>query len=520
MPARCLILSLFLASTAIAEDHGRAMWVWEGWKTVSDPEKTRQLFELCSKPPSNAPKIDSLYVNLPPLNLSRENDRPVFASFISQAHARGIKVHLLAGSVELAYQASGGLKIIENLAAFNQAAPMESRFDGLHFDIEPHTMAAWSQDNRLRDRFIETMKKYFEKFSEIRGSMSLGIDISVGYADDKQLLSALLDSTDYVAIMDYRDSAGRIISDAEEILEAARKKGKKAVIGIETQRPNKKYGVTPMITFWDEGSERMEKVLKEVEEHFKSNAAYGGIAVHHFQSYAALTPEPQRIVDNRTFPELPAITAKFAGQPVKIDGDLSEWKDLPAIEIKEPREVVYGKGAWKSADDLSAKAWVGWDENNFYFAIDVTDDSVVQPFETRKMVNGDHVEVWLDLDYEKNKDTGTAAEGVYQLGLSPGNFADHPPGILDWLPGGLFKNKESQLEIKSVKTGKGYRMEVRLPWELLGEFRPADGKPFRINIDPSDTDGTEKPFQETLMSTSPHREWGNPKTFRNAVFKK
>jgi len=498
----------------------RATWVWgESWEVIFNPEKTGKFFAFCAQPPSGASRISDIYLNLPYMKLKQEDARPQIAAFVKAAHAKKIRVHLLAGSADMSYSTSTGFKIIENIAAYNQAVPEESRLDGLHLDIEPHTMGVmWTQDDRLRNRYMESMKKYYEKFKEIRGSMLLGIDIPVGYADDPPLLESLIDSSDYLGLMDYRDNAGMIIDGAEDIIDVAAKKGKKVVIGVETQRPNKKYGVTPMLTFWDEGSERMEKVLNEVQQHFSTNNAYAGIAVHHYASYAGLTPGPQVIVDNRKFPVLPTLTAKRVATPPKIDGDLSEWTGAPTVEIKEPKEVVYGKGAWKSADDLSAKAWIGWDENNFYFAIDVTDDHVVQPFETKKMVNGDHIELWLDLDPEKNKDSGVPGEGVWQLGLSPGNFADHPAGIIDWVPGGLLKKHTDEIEIKSTKSDKGYRIEARIPWALLGKFRPADGRVFRVNIDPSDTDSAEKPFQETLMSTSPYREWGNPKTFRLGVF--
>jgi hypothetical protein len=250
----------------------------------------------------------------------------------------------------------------------------------------------------------------------------------------------------------------------------------------------------------------MEQVLAEVREEFKSNPAFAGFAIHSYEAYRELSAGPRVIEDNRTPPQLPTLRVARAAR-VKIDGELTEWKAPPSIEIKEARQVVYGKSTWKSADDLSAACWLGWDDENFYLAIEVTDDAVIQPFEPRKMVNGDHIELWLDL-----------GGAVYQIGLSPGNFADKPAGLYDWLPGGLLKNKQAELEVKALKTPKGYSMELRLPWALLGEFRPAAGKAFRLNIDPSDTDGAEKPLQDALMSTSHFREWGNPKTFRLGEF--
>ena len=320
--------------------------------------------------------------------------------------------------------------------------------------------------------------------------------------------------------MDYRDTAEAIINFAEPILKVSLERGKTAEIGIETQKPNDRYGVTPLITFWDEGSRRMEVVLKEVEEHFKNQDAFVGIAVHDYKAYKTLPEGTSAFVDAREYPTLPTVIVPYTENPIPIKGNLSNWKNSPSIVMRDLRNVVAGKSTWTSKEDLSGKVWLAWDANNFYMAVDVTDDQIVQPFKASDMLNGDHIELWLDLDYEKNKGGVTTSKGLFQLGISPGNFADNPPALHDWIPGGLVKTKGSEVDISAVKTAKGYFVETRIPWTFFGDFKPAAQKPFRINVDISDTDNSARPSQETLMSSSPHRKFGNPNTFRYAEFRK
>lgn len=498
----------------------RAMWVWKSLEIIESPEKMERLFDFCAQPPAEAPLIKRLYFYATSGLLRSESGQKKLATFIQSAHARGIEVHLLGGSPEMSYQKIAGFNLIKNLNVYNTAVEPASRFDGLHLDIEPHTLGViWEQDDRLRNRFIETIPMYYKKFNEIRNGMSLGLDIALGYTSDLKLLTTLIDNSDYVTIMDYRDRAESIIDGANPVMKIALERGKRVEIGIETQKPNQRYGVTPLITFWDEGAKKMEAELRKVEEYFRDDGSFSGIVVHDYNGYRLLPKEKNVVVDTRTYPVLPTIIAPYTRDPILINGDKSKWKNPPDVVMKGLRGIVFGKSTWISEKDLGGNAWIAWDAKNFYIAVDVTDNQLVQPFEEKDMVNGDHVELWLDLDYEKNKDLGVASEGVYQLGLSPGNFADNPPGFHYWIPGGLSKSKRAEVEISAVKTKVGYFIEALIPWSILGDFEPSDEKPFRINIDLSDTDNMSNPSQESLMSTSPHRKFGNPKTFRYAEFR-
>jgi len=94
--------------------------------------------------------------------------------------------------------------------------------------------------------------------------------------------------------------------------------------------------------------------------------------------------------------------------PVKVDGDLSEWAQVPAFTMAQEKFFFVGQGMssakWQGPQDLSASFRVQWDEQYLYIAVEVTDDKVTEPHGSlaSSMDTGswddDSVEVMLDND--------------------------------------------------------------------------------------------------------------------------
>ncbi len=77
-------------------------------------------------------------------------------------------------------------------------------------------------------------------------------------------------------------------------------------------------------------------------------------------------------------------SARVATAPV-IDGDLSDWPASESMELS--RDTAYSvAGVVNDKTDFSAIGRSGWDNNNLYFAIQVTDDVLV----------ADSIDVWRD----------------------------------------------------------------------------------------------------------------------------
>lgn len=70
-------------------------------------------------------------------------------------------------------------------------------------------------------------------------------------------------------------------------------------------------------------------------------------------------------------------------EPIKIDGNLSEWNGVPGVKMADEKFFFVGQGMssaqWKGPADLSAFFKLRWDNEFLYLAIEVTDDKVTEP---------------------------------------------------------------------------------------------------------------------------------------------
>jgi hypothetical protein len=73
---------------------------------------------------------------------------------------------------------------------------------------------------------------------------------------------------------------------------------------------------------------------------------------------------------------LPQVIALPRGdRPLTIDGSLTDWPELPAIRMDDQSQVSgASQGAWRGPSDLSAIAFLMWDEHALYFACPVRDE--------------------------------------------------------------------------------------------------------------------------------------------------
>ncbi|HAU37385.1 MAG TPA: hypothetical protein DCX07_06665, partial [Phycisphaerales bacterium] len=71
-----------------------------------------------------------------------------------------------------------------------------------------------------------------------------------------------------------------------------------------------------------------------------------------------------------------------------MDGNLDEWEDLPAIDLRKHGTVKMTQDGGPA--DLSGKLWLAHDERNFYLAARITDDAHHPPVEENDI--GDQIE--------------------------------------------------------------------------------------------------------------------------------
>ncbi len=234
--------------------------------------------------------------------------------------------------------------------------------------------------------------------------------------------------------------------------------------------------------------------------------------------------EQQRRRSNANTPDL---TAAMVGQPVKVDGDLGEWKDAPCYDANQAGQVSFGDPAqWGGPQDLSGRVCYAWDAQNLYVAFRVWDDQIVQVNSGSNLWQGDHVELWFDTQLQLDFDADQAGEDDFQIGISPGDFKRVKPDFYIFTPAGA-QERAAQLpsidkvEYAVARTPDGYSGEVRLPAGALKGLRLSADNTIGVSFEPSDTDTPGGSAQEMMLALAPKSsgEWGNPKNWNNLTFK-
>lgn len=169
----------------------------------------------------------------------------------------------------------------------------------------------------------------------------------------------------------------------------------------------------------------------------------------------------------------------FRSKPITIDGDLSEWVDVPALPMHPAVQGAKRDDLRKFPQAVRAL----WDNTGFYAAYDVKDaDGVVTKATAGNFWEADAVEIWFDTLNTKDKHriestyqfwawVVGSAKDANQIGGETINYGSHD----DFVPcHGDF------IQTASKKTTDGWSIEVHIPVERFNRAGRIDLSPGRI----------------------------------------
>ncbi len=296
------LLALALAgalAAGCATPAERAMWTWEpeSYAMVEHDAVADEALQFLRRK-----GVGTLYLYADAFggrNLITGEGEP-YRRLLRRVHAQGFRAYALLGSAYLQTEEyvlpekrDAALLMLRRVLAYNAAAVPESRFDGISLDIEPHILPQWSSNRLelLRD-FLE-MSAALMKLKREAGQAALPLGAAVPFWLDgiplewrgvtKPASEHVLDTLDYIALMDYRDHADGpdgIIRHASTELAYAQSIGRKVVIGVEVS-PNE----LAKVTFNRRSEAQFERELERVERAYAGNPAFAGFAIHHYRSY-------------------------------------------------------------------------------------------------------------------------------------------------------------------------------------------------------------------------------------------
>ncbi len=174
-----------------------------------------------------------------------------------------------------------------------------------------------------------------------------------------------------------------------------------------------------------------------------------------------------------------------AKKKIDVDGTLQQWDKNKFEKYDVEKDLEFG--TISDPADLAGAFGFQWDDENLYFAIDVTDDEIVAKEKQKDIYKGDCVEIYLDFMTQGKKFIWGNPEN-FQIGLAP-DFATGGPATYAW-----FQDTDPKENIKLAvkKTEKGYRMEAAIKWSFLKQ-KPQPGMVFGLSVALHDLDSGGKP---------------------------
>ncbi|MGG6310297.1 hypothetical protein [Paenibacillus macerans] len=295
--AVCLMFMNIVPSPAHAENGlAKALWVWDFYEAASDSNKITQLLQFL-----NEQDVNLLFIG------TRKTlpDQPTtYEELIRRAHEDGIRVFALAGRANWALEGHHreALTELREVLAFNAARPA-SKFDGIQYDIEPHTLPEYvSQRGSVSYQYIQVLKRIANEIAASGDHLEFNAAIPCWYAtgenavivetggERKPLSYFVLDIVDTVSIMAYRDTGERQIRASLAEADYAASLGKKIYVGAETNPPNG-YTIPYEITYYNKGKDYMNQQLSTVIQYYADHSGFGGIAIHNYPAFKVLVQD-------------------------------------------------------------------------------------------------------------------------------------------------------------------------------------------------------------------------------------
>lgn len=186
--------------------------------------------------------------------------------------------------------------------------------------------------------------------------------------------------------------------------------------------------------------------------------------------------------------------ADFADKPPQIDGKLenSEWQDNAATIYLNAPDMVRNIVSYQGEKDLSAKCYLKYDLDNFYFAADVTDDVFYQPNNNDSMWAGDSIQFSIGFDIDAANTTQYAVGKSADIGPCIYRYTQegNAGGFAGEAAMGLYENGECAVS----RVGEHTFYEVKIPWNKIkvdgGSVYCGKKLYFAAIVNDDDNDGT------------------------------
>ena len=189
--------------------------------------------------------------------------------------------------------------------------------------------------------------------------------------------------------------------------------------------------------------------------------------------------------------------------PPVIDGSIQEWDKFESFSAFEPTFKIMEEMIIPP-NDLSGTFYSCWDDDNFYFAIQVVDILFSQNYTRDQLYKGDSITIVFDTELEEDMQIPFYNSDDYQIDFSPGNLSGiSAESFMKWPSNAPPRG----VVVKSTILTNMYMIEASIPWYNFSDYYPSDEDVLGFTISILDTDNLES--TELIISSSKTFKFNN-----------
>lgn len=181
-------------------------------------------------------------------------------------------------------------------------------------------------------------------------------------------------------------------------------------------------------------------------------------------------------------------------QALTIDGDLGDWNKACPIPLLGDNQLSKHDPSYPwTPENLSAAAYLSWDDKALYVAAEVQDDVLAAPATGEDTFKSDGLTLAI---HPANRSPGTEGK-AFEYFISPAspgggsgrNTLYRPASKSGGLASGQLAKDSSNYELAIIRKGNFTFYEGRIPWIELGGIQAAPGSKFGLSLELNDNDG-------------------------------
>lgn len=183
----------------------------------------------------------------------------------------------------------------------------------------------------------------------------------------------------------------------------------------------------------------------------------------------------------RLAPGVRGLVTRAAG-PVKMDGDLSEWKHAFCTPVHYNHRLVA---------DRAAQFFYLWDDEAFYLGLRALDRHKANVGDTPggNLWNGDAVEFYMDARPGPALRGKDWTAGAVHMFFTPFEGKELRPRWVMRKGIATSDTRMEGVEVAARDTGYGYQMECKIPWKNFPRFKPHAGALMALDAELCSGDG-------------------------------